>query len=132
MPAPESSPLRALDFLYDRLAADARYDLARPGYSAQKVSFCILLNPDGALSAIQDERDMSGKRPLTRLLTLPGQAKPSGQGLNPCFLVKLMEIRCSSSFTSNTAKGEIKTCLPVSQLPVSATRYRIVQCRSSK
>ncbi len=86
MIAPESSPLRALDLLYDRLATDARYDLARPGYSAQKVSFCILLNPDGSLSAIQDERDTSGKKPLARLLTLPGQAKPSGQGLNPCFL----------------------------------------------
>ena len=86
MTALESSPLRALDLLYDRLATDARYDLARPGYSAQKVSFCILLNPDGSLSAIQDERDTSGKKPLARLLTLPGQAKPSGQGLNPCFL----------------------------------------------
>ncbi|WP_414664409.1 type I-C CRISPR-associated protein Cas8c/Csd1 [Horticoccus sp. 23ND18S-11] len=86
MISPESSPLRALDLLYDRLATDARYDLARPGYSAQKVSFCILLNPDGSLSAIQDERDTSGKKPLARLLTLPGQAKPPGQGLNPCFL----------------------------------------------
>jgi CRISPR-associated protein Csd1 len=86
MTAPESSPLRALDLLYDRLANDDRYDVARPGYSAQKVSFCMLLNPDGSLSAIQDERDTSGKKPLARLLTLPGQAKPSGQGLNPCFL----------------------------------------------
>ena len=86
MNAPESSPLRALDLLYGRLATDTRYDLARPGYSAQKVSFCILLNPDGSLSAIQDERDTSGKKPLARLLTLPGQAKPPGQGLNPCFL----------------------------------------------
>jgi CRISPR-associated protein Csd1 len=86
MTVPESSPLRALDSLYDRLAADARYDLARPGYSAQKVSFCILLNPNGTLSAIQDERDTTGKKPLARLLALPGQAKPSGQGLNPCFL----------------------------------------------
>jgi CRISPR-associated protein Cas8c/Csd1, subtype I-C/DVULG len=86
MNAPEYSPLRALDFLYDRLAGDPRYDLARPGYSTQKVSFCILLEPDGTLSAIQDEREASGKKPLARLLTLPGQAKPSGQGLNPCFL----------------------------------------------
>ncbi len=86
MNAPQTSPLRALDLLYGRLAADTRYDLARPGYSAQKVSFCILLNPDGSLSAIQDERDATGKKPLPRLLPLPGQAKPAGQGLNPCFL----------------------------------------------
>jgi CRISPR-associated protein Csd1 len=86
MSAPESSPLRALDRLYDRLSGDDRYDLARPGYSAQKVSFCVVLNPDGTLAALQDERDTSGKKPLARLLSLPGQAKPSGQGLNPCFL----------------------------------------------
>lgn len=86
MTTPETSPLRALDLLYDRLAKDARYDIARPGYSAQKVSFCIVLNPDGSLSAIQDERDSSGKKPVARIFTLPGQAKPSGQGLNPCFL----------------------------------------------
>jgi CRISPR-associated protein Csd1 len=86
MSAPESSPLRALDQLYDRLAGDDRYDLARPGYSAQKVSFCVVLNRDGTLVALQDERDTSGKKPLARLLSLPGQAKPSGQGLNPCFL----------------------------------------------
>jgi CRISPR-associated protein Csd1 len=86
MSAPESSPLRALDQLYDRLAGDDRYDLARPGYSAQKVSFCLVLEGDGTLAALQDERDTSGKKPLARLLSLPGQAKPSGQGLNPCFL----------------------------------------------
>jgi len=82
----DTSPLLALDRLYERLADDPRYDLARPGYSAQKVSFCVLLAPDGTLSALQDERDASGKKPLPRLLALPGQAKPSGQGLNPCFL----------------------------------------------
>lgn len=87
MPALESSPLRALDLLYDRLASDERYDLARPGYSAQKVSFCLVLSPDGTLaSPPQDERDTSGRKPLARLFLLPGQAKPSGQGLNPCFL----------------------------------------------
>lgn len=82
----DSSPLHALDRLYDRLAKDPRYDLARPGYSAQKVTFCVLLQPDGTLAALQDERDASGKKPLPKLLPLPGQAKPSGQGLNPCFL----------------------------------------------
>lgn len=86
MSAPESSPLRALDQLYDRLAGDERYDLAPSGYSAQKVGFCVVLNPDGTLSAIQDERDASGKKPFARLLSLPGHAKRSGKGLNPCFL----------------------------------------------
>lgn len=85
--SPASSPLRALDQLYDRLASDDRYGLALPGYSTQKISFCLVLNPDGSLvGAPQDERDTSGKKPLARQLAVPGQAKPSGQGLNPCFL----------------------------------------------
>jgi CRISPR-associated protein Csd1 len=83
----ESSPLRALDQLYVRLACDERYGLALPGYSTQKISFCLVLNPDGTLaSPPQDERDTSGKKPLARQLSVPGQAKPPGQGLNPCFL----------------------------------------------
>ncbi len=82
-----SSPLRALDQLYGRLAADERYGLALPGYSTQKISFCLVLHPDGSLAAPpQDERDTSGKKPLARQLSVPGQAKPPGQGLNPCFL----------------------------------------------
>lgn len=85
--SPESSPLRALDQLYARLARDDRYGLALPGYSTQKISFCLVLNPDGTLAgAPQDERDSSGKKPLARQLSVPGQAKPPGQGLNPCFL----------------------------------------------
>ncbi|MCR6654787.1 MAG: type I-C CRISPR-associated protein Cas8c/Csd1 [Opitutus sp.] len=83
----ESSPLRALEQLYDRLARDERYGLALPGYSAQKISFCLVLNPDGSLvGAPQDERDSSGKKLLPRQLSVPGQSKPPGQGLNPCFL----------------------------------------------
>lgn len=85
--SPASSPLRALDQLYVRLADDDRYGLALPGYSTQKISFCLVLNLDGSLvGAPQDERDTSGKKPLARQLSVPGQAKPSGQGLNPCFL----------------------------------------------
>lgn len=86
MPHPESSPLRALDQLYDRLASDDRYEVARPGYSTQKIAFSVVVHPDGMLAAIQDERDTTGKKPRPRLLSVPGQAKPPGQGLNPCFL----------------------------------------------
>jgi CRISPR-associated protein Csd1 len=109
MAVPEASPLRALDQLYDRLADDERYDLARPGYSAQKVSFCVVLHPDGTLAALQDERDTTGKKPLARLLTLPGQAKPSGQGLNPCFLwdnsAYLLGYKANDDKPARTAKA---------------------------
>ena len=41
--------LQALNDLYERLADDASYELPRPGYSTQKVSFCVVLKPDGTL-----------------------------------------------------------------------------------
>ncbi|KRT54700.1 CRISPR-associated protein Cas8c/Csd1, subtype I-C/DVULG [endosymbiont of Ridgeia piscesae] len=57
-----------------------------PGYSLQKIAFAVVIHPDGRLHQISDLRDHSGKKavPIQRLL--PGQAKPSGSGLNPCFL----------------------------------------------
>lgn len=87
--------LQALNELYKRLADDPAYELPRPGYSTQKVSFCVVLKPDGTLFDIQDARITrtetlrNGKEKVTLLsrpLLLPGQAKPPGSGLNPCFL----------------------------------------------
>lgn len=87
--------LQALNDLYERLADDAAYELPRPGYSTQKVSFCVVLKPDGTLVDIQDARitrtetTKAGKEKTTQLsrpVLVPGQAKPPGQGLNPCLL----------------------------------------------
>lgn len=87
--------LQALNDLYERLADDASYELPRPGYSTQKVSFCVVLTPDGTLVDIQDARitrsetTKVGKEKTThfsRPVLVPGQAKPPGQGLNPCLL----------------------------------------------
>lgn len=83
--------LPALIKYYDRLEADPNQDIAPLGFSRQRISFCIKLNPDGTLDAIEDMRlstdgeSRSGK-PIARQLILPGQSKPSGQGINPCFL----------------------------------------------
>lgn len=87
--------LQALNDLYERLADDASYELPRPGYSTQKVSFCVVIKPDGTLVDIQDARisrtetTKAGKEKTTqfsRPVLVPGQAKPPGQGLNPCLL----------------------------------------------
>lgn len=87
--------LQALNELYERLADDPAYELPRPGYSTQRVSFCVVLKPDGTLFDIQDARITrtetlrNGKEKVSQLsrpLLLPGQAKPPGSGLNPCFL----------------------------------------------
>jgi CRISPR-associated protein Csd1 len=88
--------LQSLHSLYNRLAEDPQNGLPRSGYSLQNISFRVVINPDGSLAGeIQDARtpetsvDKKGKektilRPTPMLV--PGQAKPPGQGINPCFL----------------------------------------------
>lgn len=81
--------LPALIGYYERLEADPDEDIAPLGFSRQKISFCIVLNPDGTLRAIEDMRQPPEKgsgKPMARQLVVPGQSKPSGQGINPCFL----------------------------------------------
>lgn len=78
--------LQSLHELYGRLAADPDYELAPRGFSVQKITFKVVLSPRGDLVDIQEARyPVAGKlRPtLVRVL---GTTKPSGSGLNPCFL----------------------------------------------
>ena len=69
---------------YDRIASEA--GLALPGFSQQKVSFCILLERDGRLNSFEDMRRQEGKYLRPRMLQVPGQSKPPGAGFAPCFL----------------------------------------------
>jgi CRISPR-associated protein Csd1 len=87
--------LQSLYALFNRLSEDPANGLPKPGYSIQNITFRVILRPDGSLVEIQDARQeevQTGKngrekktlRPLS--LLVPGQAKPPGSGLNPCFL----------------------------------------------
>lgn len=78
--------LQALDQLYDRLAHESEYEIAPPGYSLQKITFCVVLRADGSLHRIQDARQEEGGRMRPQQLLVPGSAKSSGSGLNPGFL----------------------------------------------
>ena len=73
---------------YDRMAAsgDGETQLAPPGFSRQKISFCVVLEPDGRLNQFQSMQQKAGKQLVATAMIVPGQGKPSGQGLNPCFL----------------------------------------------
>ena len=73
---------------YDRLVIDpdTARTLAKPGYSLQKASFCVVLRPNGTLQHFASLLDPGAERPIPRQLLVPGQSKPSGQGINPCFL----------------------------------------------
>ncbi len=79
--------LQSLHDLYDRLAADPSYEIAKPGYSPQKISFRVVIKPDGSLFDIQDARILNEKGKLyaeTQLVI--GEGKSAGPGINPGFL----------------------------------------------
>jgi len=80
--------LQRLTEHYDRIAASRNEDsqLAPPGFSRQKISFCIVLESDGRLNAIQSMQQQKGRALVATPMLLPGQGKPPGQGINPCFL----------------------------------------------
>lgn len=78
--------LQELCKLYDRLKNEPEYNIPIPGYSLQKISFILVLNPDGTLFDVKDARIQNGKKFVPRELILPGKTKPSGSGLNPCIL----------------------------------------------
>ncbi|MBN1424476.1 type I-C CRISPR-associated protein Cas8c/Csd1 [Candidatus Fermentibacteria bacterium] len=78
--------LHALYELHDRLVSDAAYGIAPSGFSYQRISFVVVVNPDGALHAIEDARIPAGERFRPRRVLVPGGAKKTGSGLNPCFL----------------------------------------------
>jgi CRISPR-associated protein Csd1 len=78
--------IRELVAYYDRLAAGEAPDLPLMGYSRQKISFCIVLKPDGSLSSFEPVEVQEGKRTFAKVMTVPGQSKPPGKGFNPGFL----------------------------------------------
>jgi len=78
--------LSSLANLYDRLADDPNVDLARHGFSQQKVAFAVVLNPDGTLFQIQPVGTESKGKRINESMVLLGSAKPSGSGINPCLL----------------------------------------------
>jgi CRISPR-associated protein Csd1 len=50
------------------------------------VSFCVVLEPDGTLRQFDSLLDTGKTKPIARQLLVPGQSKPPGSGINPCFL----------------------------------------------
>lgn len=79
--------LQSLNELYTRLAEDPAYEIAPPGFSPQKISFRIVIKQDGTLFDIEDARKPDEKKKLQNdVMLVPGEAKPPGAGVNPCFL----------------------------------------------
>jgi CRISPR-associated protein Csd1 len=76
----------ALVDYYERLATDPNSDVSPYGWSRQKVGFVIVLNADGSLHAIDPPPAVDAASTRHFTLIVPGQSKPSGSGINPCFL----------------------------------------------
>lgn len=87
--------LQSLNQLYQRLSEDPGNGLPKAGHSLQNVTFRIIIQEDGSVVEIQDARrvdvtvEKNGKEKKKEFpieLLLPGQSKPTGQGINPCTL----------------------------------------------
>ena len=72
--------LQALNSYYDRMAA--RGEAEPPGYSREKISYAILLTPDGAVAAVNDVRDATAKKPAPIMMNVPA-AKKRASGIAP-------------------------------------------------
>lgn len=78
--------LQSLVKYYDRLRQDPQVQVSPPGCSVQKISFRVVLESDGKLNHIEDIRQVQNDKKYPVPIIVPGQAKPSGAGMNPCFL----------------------------------------------
>jgi len=78
------SILASLNRAYDRLAL--RQEVPSLGFSSEKISYVISLNPDGSVAGAPiDWRDTSGKKPVARLMEVPQPTKRTS-GIAPNFL----------------------------------------------
>ncbi|HET6537833.1 MAG TPA: type I-C CRISPR-associated protein Cas8c/Csd1 [Sphingopyxis sp.] len=76
--------LQALYGYYDRMAA--RNEAAAEGYSREKISYAILLRPDGSVADVQDIRIPQEKgKFVSRIMAVPA-AKKRASGINPNIL----------------------------------------------
>jgi CRISPR-associated protein Csd1 len=79
--------LQRLAEQYDRIIASGEEDaIPASGSSLQKISFCIVLEPNGRLNSFQTLQQKVGKLVVAKEMIVPGQSKASGSGINPCFL----------------------------------------------
>lgn len=97
--------LQALNRYYERLIEQKPEDVAPYGFSPEKVSFEILLTPDGGVAQINDIRDTSSKKPQPKLIEVP-QPPKRANNIAPCFLWDKTSYVLGVSNTSKRADKE--------------------------
>jgi CRISPR-associated protein Csd1 len=97
--------LQALAAYYHRLIAQRVEGIAPYGYSPEKISYEIVLAPDGDVVEVNDIRDTSGKKPQARILLVP---QPAGGTSNilPKFLWDKTSYVLGASATSKRVSKE--------------------------
>lgn len=97
--------LQALYSYYQRLLARGEEGLSPFGYSPGKISYEILLAPDGRVLDVNDIRDTSGKKPLPRAMTVP-QPEKRTVGIKSNFLWDKTSYVLGVSATSKRVEKE--------------------------
>lgn len=78
--------LSALNDYYGQLAESDESGIALPGYSSEKISYEIVLDRDGNVVAVNDLRELDGKKAIPKVLPVPASFKRPGTGAKPFFL----------------------------------------------
>ncbi|KTC70105.1 Csd1 CRISPR-associated protein [Legionella birminghamensis] len=77
--------LTALCNYYQRMIEKENSDIAAYGFSKEKISYALVISSEGELLDVEDIRDISGKKPVPKLLCVP-QPEKRTSGIKPCFL----------------------------------------------
>lgn len=99
--------LQSLSQHYQHLLERDEPGLSRLGYSLEKISYAILLAPDGAVVDVQNIRDASGKKPVPRLLNVPQPEKRTA-GVKSNFLWDKTSYVLGVSDTSKVAPKDLE------------------------
>jgi CRISPR-associated protein Csd1 len=67
--------LTALNDYYERLRATGESGISAPGYSMEKISYALVLDAAGGLVAVDDLRELSGKKPAPKIMSVPQPEK---------------------------------------------------------
>lgn len=95
--------LHSLVRYYDRIEATGA--VAPPGHSSEKISFALVLAPDGTVVDVNDLRDHSGKTPRPKSLYVPQPVKRTS-GIAANFLWDKTSYVLGRSATSKRAADE--------------------------
>jgi len=97
--------LQSLCRYYDILANDKALAISRKGYNQAKVSFAVVISPNGDLSNLVDLR-VDGKKPQPKFMDVPFQ-KSRSSGVAPYFLCDNVKYVFGVELVEGTAKKKL-------------------------